>query len=142
MLGGRTAAVLLSVVSGTCLIQLAEFFNQRDDISKLKGSPLKLVDKFTYFGSTVSSTENDINTRLAKAWTATDRLMSDLTDKIKSIFFQAAVVSILLYGCTTWALTKRMEIKLYIYIYIYIYIYMYNSHILTIRRYLFCAINI
>ena len=24
-------------------------------------------------------------------------------------FFQAAVVSILLYGCTTWTLTKRME---------------------------------
>ena len=26
-------------------------------------------------------------------------------------FFQAAVVSILLYGCTTWMLTKRMEKK-------------------------------
>ena len=42
-----------------------------------------------------------------------DRLLviwkSDLTDKIKHSFFQAAVVSILLYGCTTWTLTKRME---------------------------------
>ena len=28
-------------------------------------------------------------------------------------FFQAAVVSILLYGCTTWTLTKRLEKKLY-----------------------------
>ena len=37
---------------------------------------------------------------------------SDLTDKIKRSFFQAAVVSILLYGCTTWTLTKRMEKKL------------------------------
>ena len=27
-------------------------------------------------------------------------------------FFQAAVVSILLYGCTTWTLTKRLEKKL------------------------------
>ena len=27
-------------------------------------------------------------------------------------FFQAAAVSILLYGCTTWALTKRLEKKL------------------------------
>ena len=34
---------------------------------------------------------------------------SDLTDKIKRSFFQAPVVSILLYGCTTWTLTKRME---------------------------------
>ena len=36
----------------------------------------------------------------------------DLTDKMKRSFFQAAVVSILLYGCTTWTLTKRMEKKL------------------------------
>ena len=30
----------------------------------------------------------------------------------KKRFFPAAVVSILLYGCTTWTLTKRMEKKL------------------------------
>ena len=36
----------------------------------------------------------------------------DLTDKMKRSFFQAAVVSILLYGCTTWTLTKRLEKKL------------------------------
>ena len=37
---------------------------------------------------------------------------SNLTDKMKRSFFQAVVVSILLYGCTTWTLTKRMEKKL------------------------------
>ena len=37
---------------------------------------------------------------------------SDLTDEMKRSFFQAAVVSILLYGCTTWTLTKRLEKKL------------------------------
>ena len=37
---------------------------------------------------------------------------SDLTDKMKRSFFQAAVTSILLYGCTTWTLTKRLERKL------------------------------
>ena len=31
---------------------------------------------------------------------------------LKESFFQAAVVSILLYGCTTWTLTKRLEKKL------------------------------
>ena len=65
-------------------------FNQRSDISTLNGSSLKLVDKFTYLGSSVSSTETDINTRLAKAWTAIDRLSviwkSDLTDKMKRSF--------------------------------------------------------
>ena len=87
--------------------------NQRGDISTLKRCPLKLVNKFTYLRSSVSSTENDTNTQLAKAWTAIDRLSvlweSGLTDKIKGNFFQAVIVSILLYGCITWMLTKRME---------------------------------
>ena len=91
-------------------------FNQTGDISTLDGSSLKLVNKFIYLGSSVSSTEKDFDTRLTKAWTAIDKLSviwkSDLTDKIKRSFFQAAVVSILLYGCTTWTLTKQMEKKL------------------------------
>ncbi len=37
---------------------------------------------------------------------------SDLTNKMKCSFFQASVVSILLYGCTTWMLTKQLEKKL------------------------------
>ena len=60
--------------------------------------------KFTYFGSSESSTEKDINTQLIKAWTAIDRLSviwkSELSDKIKRNHFHV-VVSILLYGCTT-----------------------------------------
>ena len=42
-------------------------FNKRGDISTLNSSSLKLVDKFTYPGSSVSSTETEINMRLAKA---------------------------------------------------------------------------
>ena len=72
-------------------------------------------DKFTYLGSSLSSTEKDIDTRLTKAWTATDSLSiiwkSDLADKMKRSFFQAAVTSILLYECTTWTLTKQLEKK-------------------------------
>ena len=87
-------------------------YNQTGDISTLDGTPLKLVNKFTYLGTT----EKDIDTRLTKAWTAINRLSiiwkSDLTDKMKRSFFQAAVASILLYGCTTWTLTKRLEKKL------------------------------
>ena len=91
-------------------------FNQTGDISTLDGTSLKLVEKFTYLGSSVSSTEKDIDTRLTKAWTAIDKLSiiwkSDLIDKMKHSFFKAAVVSILLYGCTTWLLTKWPEKKL------------------------------
>ena len=73
------------------------------------------MDKFPYLESSISSPETDINSRLAKAWTAIDKLSviwkSDLTDKAKRIFFQAAIVSILLHGYTTWTLTKRTEKK-------------------------------
>ena len=91
-------------------------FNQTGDMTTLNGSTLNLVDKFTYLGSSVSSTDTGIKTWLAKVWTAIDRLSviwkSDLIDKMKRSFFQAVIVSILLYGCTTWTLTKRMEKKL------------------------------
>ena len=50
------------------------YYNQTGDISTRDGTSLKLVDKFTYLGSSVSSTEKDIDTRLTKAWTAIDRL--------------------------------------------------------------------
>ena len=90
--------------------------NLKRGISTLKVGSLKLVDKFTYHGSSVSSTENDINTQLANTWTAIDRLLaiwrSDLYDKTKLNFFQAVVVSILLYGCTTWMLIKRIPKKI------------------------------
>ena len=66
--------------------------------------------------SYTSSTKKDTVTRLTKVWTAIDRLSiiwkSDLIDKMKRSFFQAAVISILLHGCTTWTLTKRLEKKL------------------------------
>ena len=75
-------------------------YNQTGEISTLGGTSLKLVEKFTYLGNSVSSTEKDIDMQLTKAWTDIDS------------FFQAVVVSTLLYGCTTWTLTKRLEKKL------------------------------
>ena len=99
------ASILMHIKRNTCaLIKQATFTHKA------------LVDKFTYLRSSVSSTEKDIDTQLTKAWTAIDRLSviwkSDLTDKMKRSFFRAAVVSILLYGCTTWTLTERMEKRL------------------------------
>ena len=91
-------------------------YNQTGDIPIQDRTSLKLVDKFTYLGSSVSSTEKDIDTRPMKAWTAIDRLSiiwkSDLTDKMKHSLFQAAIILILLYGCITWMLTKWLEKKL------------------------------
>ena len=69
-------------------------YDQTRDISTLDGTPLKLVDKFTYLGNSVASTEKNIDTRLTKAWTAINRLSiiwkSDLTNKMKCSFFHGS----------------------------------------------------
>ena len=62
-------------------------FDQKGDISSRIDGSLKLADKLTYPGSSISSTENDISMQPAKAWSAVDRLSiiwkSDVSDKIK-----------------------------------------------------------
>ena len=100
-----------------------------DTLVTLPNAPIKIGITITFmFRSFFSSqarskylsffclTEKDIDTRLTKAWTVINRLSilwkSNLIDKMKRSFFQAAVTSILLYGCTTWTLTKRLEKKL------------------------------
>ena len=66
-------------------------FKQKVVISTLSGKPLKLVDHLTYLSSNISSTESDVNIRLAKELTDIDRLSiiwkSDLSDRIKWDFF-------------------------------------------------------
>ena len=83
-------------------------------------SDVEEVDSFMYLGANVtkdggstadmkkriglaSSTFN----RLSKIWTATD-----IGRKTKVSLFKSLVLSVLLYGCETWKLTKREENKL------------------------------
>ena len=54
----------------------------------------------------VTSKGMDSYNRLSVLW------KPDMTNEMKRSFFQAAAVSILLYGCTAWTLTKRMEKRL------------------------------
>ena len=76
------------------------YLKKRGVISTQNDSALKLLDKFTYLGSNISSTENDVNIGLKKVWNAIDRLSiiwkSDISDKTKRGFFQTVPVSILL----------------------------------------------
>ena len=64
-----------------------------------------LLSVCSYISISLSWKDIDLD-RLSIIW------KSDLTDKMKRSFFQAAVVSILLDGRTTWTLTKRLEKKL------------------------------
>ena len=75
--------------------------------------PLKFVDKFTYVGSHIPSTESNIIICIRKKWTYIERLSitwkSNLCDWIKWNFFLAVSVSLLLHSCNTWSLRKSLE---------------------------------
>ena len=87
------------------LYLLNHFFG---DIFTLSRRSLKLLDKFAYLGSSVSSTENDINTwlRIHDRPLIYSRSYGSQNNQIKKVqlFSPAAVVSILLCGYTTWTL--------------------------------------
>ena len=91
-------------------------YNQDGAIDSLSGKSLKMVDHFIYLGSNISNTESDVNIHIGKTWAAMDKISiiwkCNLPEHMKRNFFQAIVVSVLLYGCTTWTLTKRIEKKL------------------------------
>ena len=91
-------------------------YKQKGEIASLSGKILNRVEEFIYLGSNIASTEKDVNIRIGKAWTALTKLTqiwkSNLPDHMKRDFFQATVASVLMYGCTTWTLTKNMEKRL------------------------------
>ena len=86
-------------------------YNQSGAITSLNGNNIKEVNEFTYLGSNIHSTENDINIRKGKAWSALIKLnkiwKSKLPNKLKRNFLQAIVETVLLYGSTTWTMTKK-----------------------------------
>ena len=87
--------------------------SKSDNMISRNGNSIKNVDNFKYLGSYIANTENDINTRIAKAWAALNSMIilwkSNLSENLKSSFFRAAVESVLVYGATTWTLTATLE---------------------------------
>ena len=90
--------------------------NQASDIFTLDGNLSETGRQVHLPRKQCLINQKDIDTWLTKAWASIDRLSiiwkSNLTDKMKRSFFPAVVVSKMLYGCTTWTLTKRLEKKL------------------------------
>lgn len=80
------------------------------------GTVLKQVNDFKYLGSWIRNSRADVTIRIAQAWSAAVKLRSiwksRLDVKFKRQFFQAIVVSILLYSCETWSMTKTLEKRL------------------------------
>ena len=82
--------------------------NLDEAISSLNQKPRKLLDQFTYFTSSISSTESNVNLCIGKSWSVMDMLLtigkSDLSEKIRWEYAKVVVVSLLLFGCIIWTL--------------------------------------
>ena len=91
-------------------------FQQTGPIRTRDRTQLKRVDHFEHLGGHIESTERDVRIRIAKAWSALNRLKiiwkSALPEGIKKKFFTAVVESVLLHGAEAWTLTKKLESKL------------------------------
>ena len=91
-------------------------YNVEGQMSSLSGSKIKHVSSFVYLGSNIHSTNKDIEVRKAKAWSALSGLnkiwKSNLSPHLKHEFFCVTVESVLLYGSSTWTLTKQQTSNL------------------------------
>ena len=71
------------------------------------------VQDFVYLGAWIDNTWQDVRVRKGQAWSALNRMdaiwKSKLGRKTKIQLFSATVVSVLLYGCETWTLNKKMN---------------------------------
>ena len=79
----------------------------------LNDQALKRVDDFKYLGSLMRPTLSGFTSRRGLAWTAYSSMEKiwrskhiDLALKVR--FFDASVVSLLLYGCEAWIVDKSI----------------------------------
>jgi hypothetical protein len=81
---------------------------------QLDGQDIQSVDNFKYLGSMMLSSITDIKLRKQLAWKAFWKMKNiwksaTIPIKLKVNIFKASCVSILLYGCESWIITKTLE---------------------------------
>ena len=80
---------------------------------KLEGHNIAWTKNFKYLGSHIASSESDIQIRKGQAWGAFWKMKDVFTSrtlpiKLKIDIFEAACIPILLYGCESWIITKKL----------------------------------
>jgi hypothetical protein len=90
---------------------------QASDIILADGSRIQQVEDFKYLGSMINSALTDINIRRGMAWGAFWDMSkiwksADIPLTLKVRIFNATCLSVLLYGCETWPLTKQICARL------------------------------
>ncbi|RXN37862.1 endonuclease-reverse transcriptase [Labeo rohita] len=97
-------------------VKKTEAFTNQDKSKNLElgNQKIEWVNNFKYLGSMVKSSETDISVRKALAWAAFWKMKdifrsNTLPIRLKTNIFQAACLSILLYGCESWILTEKLK---------------------------------
>jgi len=86
----------------------------------LHGKQVEQVTSFIYLGQNLTMPRDhncEVGRRIGSAWASFNRVGQLLKNKnvpmkIKRKYFNTCIVPALLYGCTTWALTKKTETRL------------------------------
>ena len=82
---------------------------------------VEVTERFTYLGSDIhvsAGCESDVNRRLGRAWRVMDSLDHGVwrlpvpVRRTKVQVFRSLVLSVLLYGCETWTLTRDLRRRL------------------------------
>ena len=86
--------------------------NEQQTPLKHGENEIKIISEFKYLGSLMSSSANDMQCRKGQAWGAFWKLekiwrSKSIQIRTKVRIFQAAIISILLYGSETWVITKE-----------------------------------
>ena len=96
----------------------------KNSVNTLPAPPLKMgsdvledVEEFKYLGSVIKyngSLEREITTRITCAESAFNKLRNVWRNpayslQLKLRLFNSNVLSVLMYGCESWALTKQLE---------------------------------
>ena len=75
--------------------------------------PLKLVDQFTYLGSNISSTENEINILIGKAWRSWQSCGNRITLMKKQISSKIYPVRLIMYRGRIWTFVEKAGCEIY-----------------------------
>ncbi|CAM4681115.1 unnamed protein product [Leuciscus chuanchicus] len=91
-----------------------EMPNNLHQFIELDGLKIEWTKDFKYLGSYIASSEADIRARKGQAWGAFWKmknvfLSKTLPIKLKLNIFEAACISILLYGCESWIINQKMQ---------------------------------
>ena len=94
-----------------------EYMTRHCDASiplKVYGEPIQHVTDFKYLGSMMDSSGADLKRRKALAWSAfwkLEKLWRNQTTSIatKVRLFNTTCLTVLLYGCESWVITRHME---------------------------------